>query len=151
MMDFINALLGSGDAAMPDLGQLFMDMGPWLRLVVLAGPVCLLVMGLIYLLAAPKEANHSLGYRCYFGMGSVEAWQFTQRLAGIVWTALGGVLTVVMIVRCWGFGSVSGYDMAVSAVWSLIWELALLLISRLGINITVMALYDRDGFRRERN
>ena len=52
----------------------------------------MIIMGLLYFFAAPKEANHHFGYRCYFGMGSELAWRFTQRLSGIVLGVLG-VLT----------------------------------------------------------
>lgn len=148
MIDMLNGLLGG--VSFLSIGQLLKDAGVWVRLLVLAGPVCLLVLGLMYLFVSPKEANHRFGYRCYFGMGSVEAWQFTQRLAGIVWTALGAVLLVAMVVRCWNFGSLGGYDMAASAAWSLVWELALVLISRLGIHIVVAAQFDKEGTRRER-
>lgn len=150
MIDMLKGLFGGGGEFSLNFGQLLMDAGVWVRLLVLAGPVCLMVLGLLYLFASPREANHRFGYRCYFGMGSVEAWQFTQRLAGIVWTALGAALLVVMVARCWNFGSLGGYDMAVSAAWSLVWELALVLISRLGIHIAVAACFDKEGTRRAR-
>ena len=56
------------------------------RIFVMAAPICILVFGLFFLFLPPKEANHRAGYRTYFGMGSVEAWRFTQQLAGIVWS-----------------------------------------------------------------
>ena len=67
------------------------------RIATLLGPVVLLILGVGYLIFAPKEANYYFGYRCTFGMGSVEAWRFTQRLAGIVWSVLGLVLTGAMV------------------------------------------------------
>ena len=70
------------------------------RMATLVGPAVLLLLGLGYLIFAPKEANYYFGYRCMFGMGSVEAWRFTQRLAGIVWTVLGLVLTGVCRCLC---------------------------------------------------
>lgn len=56
------------------------------------GPLCILFLGVCYLLIPPKEANHKFGYRTYFGMGSIEAWLFTQRVAGIIMTVSGLVL-----------------------------------------------------------
>lgn len=56
------------------------------------GPLCILFLGVIYLLIPPKEANRKFGYRTYFGMGSVEAWLFTQRTAGLIMTVVGLIL-----------------------------------------------------------
>ena len=44
-----------------------------LRLCVMAGPLLLLGFGLLYLLAPPKEANYSLGYRFWWSMASLDA------------------------------------------------------------------------------
>ena len=62
----------------------------------------------------PREANHYIGYRCYFGMGSVQAWRFTQRFAGLVFGILGLVLTVVMLFITNGFESAN--------VMTLVWN-----------------------------
>ena len=88
MIDTLKSLLTDFDPAaiFPDLSKLFGVMELILRICVLAGPLCLLGFGLWYLLAPAKEANHHVGYRFYWGMSSVEVWQFTQRLAGLVWT-----------------------------------------------------------------
>ncbi len=99
-MDFENlkAAMSGGTGFLPDLEHMFDKVEILLRVVVMAGPLLLLGFGLLYLLASPKEANHTLGYRFYWGMSSVEVWQFTQRLAGMVWTVLGLVLSIAMAV-----------------------------------------------------
>ena len=74
---------------LPELDTVMGKIALIARIAVLIGPAVLLVMGLVYIFASPKEANYTLGYRCYFGMGSVEAWRFTQKLAGIAFVALG--------------------------------------------------------------
>lgn len=56
------------------------------------GPLCILVLGLIYMLIPPKEANRFFGFRTYFGMGSIPAWLFTQRVAGFLMTVVGLIL-----------------------------------------------------------
>ena len=62
----------------------------WLvSLAVRLGPICILVLGIIYFLIPPKEANRKAGFRTYFGMGSVIAWNVTQRLAGILMIPTG--------------------------------------------------------------
>ena len=68
------------------------------RLLMMIGPFVILAMGLYYFLNAPKEANYRSGYRCYFGMGSVEAWRFSQRLAGGIWCLLGLGLAIWMAI-----------------------------------------------------
>ena len=146
----IKVLMDNFDPAslLPDLSSLEGTVATLIRLAVMVGPVVLLVMGILYFFVSPKEANYHFGYRCYFGMGSEDAWRFTQRLAGIVWAALGLVLTVVMLVITGSYGSKSVMDIITSGMTCLVWEIALAFLSCLGINITAMALFDRKGLRR---
>ena len=72
---------------LPDLGTVLGWVELLLRICVMAGPILILGFGLLFLLAPPKEANYGLGFRCWWGMASMAAWQFTQRLAGMVWSA----------------------------------------------------------------
>ncbi len=114
-------------------------------LAVMVGPVLILVLGLIYYFSPPKEANHKFGYRFYWGMGSVEAWRFTQRLAGVVWSALGLLLTVVMLVVVLGYGGMDGLSMVNSALTCVVWELVLIGLSCIAIDVIVALRYDREG------
>ena len=115
------------------------------RIAVMIGPVVLLVLGLLYLFASPKEANYSFGYRCFFGMGSVEAWRFTQRLAGIVLGGLGLILTVVMLIVCASFRGMEIMSMAEKAVAALLWQAGTALVGCLGVNITAAVLFNAAG------
>lgn len=133
---------------LPDLNRLAENLELVMRIAVLIGPLCLLGLGLWYLLAPTKEANHSVGFRCWWGMSSVEAWQFTQRLAGLIWTGLGGVLSIVMAVICSGFRDMSPDDMAFSAIRCLGWELVLVIVSMLVINGILVWQFDPKGYRR---
>ena len=119
------------------------------RLAVMAGPLLLLGFGLVYLLAPPKEANHSVGFRCWWGMASLDAWQFTQRLAGMIWSALGLVLTIIMALICNGFRSMEPMDMVWAAVKCLLWELGLAAAACLAVNVAVIVVFDRNGYRRK--
>ena len=83
-----------------------------IELAVRVGPLCILVLGLIYLLIPPKEANRKAGFRTYFGMGSVIAWNVTQRLAGIVMIPTGLILTIIAYHR---IGEFASYDMMTMA------------------------------------
>lgn len=118
------------------------------RLFVMAAPVCILVFGLFFLFLPPKEANHRAGYRTYFGMGSVEAWRFTQQLAGIIWSGLGLILTVVMLLVSNGYREMDMMDMVHSAVICVLWEIGSIALCCLGINITALVIFDRNGVRR---
>ncbi len=146
----IKVLMDNFDPAtlLPDLSSLAGIVATVTRFAVLVGPLVLLVMGILYFFASPKEANYHFGYRCYFGMGSEEAWQFTQKLAGIVWTALGLILTVVMLFVSGGYGKKEIVDVISSGLNGLIWEIGLTAVSCLAINILVMIRYDRKGLRR---
>ena len=118
------------------------------RICVMAAPICILVFGLFFLFLPPKEANHRAGYRTYFGMGSVDAWRFTQQLAGIAWSALGLILTVVMLLITNGYRGMDMMDMVNSAIACVLWEIGTIAICCLGINITTLVVFDRKGVRR---
>ena len=95
---------------LPDLSKVFGSLVGVCRVAVMIGPVIALILGLAYLFLAPKEANYYFGYRCYFGMGSVRAWRFTQRIAGMILGGLGLILTVIMaiVTALGGIGATTG-------------------------------------------
>jgi len=138
-------------ALLPEVGQVFGFAASVCRVAVLIGPIVLLVLGLAYLFLSPKEANYYFGYRCYYGMGSVQAWRFTQRLAGIVLGGLGLVLTGVMLVLSGGFAGMDTMDMAWRALHCVLWEAALTAVAVLGINAFAAMTFDKRGeYRRKK-
>ena len=132
-------------ALLPDLSKVFSSLEPLCRWAVMIGPVILLLLGLAYLFLAPKEANHYFGYRTYFGMGSVHAWRFTQRLAGVVLGGLGLVLTVVMFVISRSFAGMEVTDMVWRAVNCLAWQAGLVLAANVAIIGAAAFRFDRKG------
>ena len=146
----IKVLMDNFDPAalLPDLTTVVGKVEFITRIAVLVGPIVLLVLGILYFFAAPKEANYRFGYRCYFGMGSEEAWRFTQRFAGLVWSVLGLVLTVVMLIITGSFAGNPIMDIIGKGVKCLLWEGGVILVSVLVINVTAMLCYDRKGLRR---
>ena len=136
-------------ALLPDLNTVLGRVELITRIAVTIGPIVLLLLGLAYLFISPREANYYFGYRCYFGMGSVEAWRFSQRLAGMAWAALGLVLTVVMVIISTGFRGKDVMDMVTSAVWCLVCQVVLVAVSMLVINLVVMLRFDRTGEYRD--
>ena len=151
-MEAIKSLLSDFDLAniLPDLEKLLGGLEMLLRVAVLVGPICLLGLGLWYLLAPIPEANHLAGYRCFWGMSSVEAWLFTQRTAGLVWTVLGAVLTIVMALRANEYRDLEYEEAIWGVIRSLGVELVLVIASIIVVNFTVFVAFDRKGYRRRK-
>lgn len=152
-IDSIKSLLDGFDptALLPDLSKIFSSLVPLCRICVMVGPIILLVLGLIYLFLAPKEANYYFGYRCYYGMGSVYAWRFTQRFAGVVLGLTGGAMSLIVFVLSASFGTMELSDMVWKALSILLWEAGFALLAHLTIHITAALRFDRKGrYRRKR-
>lgn len=115
------------------------------RIAVLIGPLLILILGAIYYFKPPAEANHSFGYRFYWGMGSVDAWKFTQKLAGVAWMGLGLVLTLVMVLVCAGFRGMDTMEIVNAALTCTIWEVVLIALVCIAIDVVVALRYDRNG------
>ncbi len=150
-LDSLKSLFEGFDIAafLPELTTILGWVETLLRLAVMAAPLLLLGFGLLYLLAPPKEANYSLGFRCWWGMSSLDAWQFTQKIAGMIWSVLGLILTVVMALICNAFRRMEPMDMVWTAVKCLGWELGLTLVATLAVNVIVIVVFDKDGYRRK--
>ena len=118
------------------------------RIAVMAGPVLMLGLGLIYLLAPPKEANYRLGYRFWWSMASLDAWQFTHHIAGMVFTSLGMILTIVMSLICNGYRGMDAEAMLWSALRCIGWVIGLTVVACVAIDVVVVIVFDQKGFRR---
>jgi hypothetical protein len=81
-------------------------------------------------------------------MGSVQAWRFTQRLAGIVWAALGLILAIVAMVNVGKLVETELMDSMFLAGKFILGQAATVFVSVLCINAVVFARYDRKGIRR---
>ena len=149
-IDSIKATMDGFDPAslLPDLQKLFDSLAPVCKFAVMIGPILLLIFGACYLFLAPKEANWYFGYRCYFGMGSVYAWRFTQRFAGVVLTLTGAGLSIVMFVLSAGFGDMDVTDMVWKALELLLWEAGIALAANAIISLTAALRFDRKGRHR---
>ena len=136
--------------ALPDPGALTDKVESIARILVVAGPVVMIILGLLYLFAAPREANHHFGYRCYFGMGSEQAWRFTQRIAGITWTVLGTVMAIAMLIVTGRFPGQDVLEMLTTAAVCVVTEALVLLVTTIILRIVIAARYNRHGERRVR-
>lgn len=146
-IDKIKELMDGLDplALLPEISSITDKTALICRVAIMVGPIVLMLLGLAYLLAAPKEANWYFGYKTYFGMGSVNAWRFTQRIAGLVLGTSGLVLTVVMLVAAAGMGSMDTMDMVWKAVRCLLWEAGVALAANLAVNIIAALVFDHKG------
>ncbi len=135
--------------AVPEMDALLQTVQTVTSVAVLIGPVIMLLLGLWYFFLPPKEANHRAGFRTWFGMGSVEAWLFTQKVAGIVLGSLGLILTVVMGIFCLGFKSKELMDVVNTAFMCLLWQVVLAAVAYLSICVITIFRYDSKGLRRK--
>ena len=151
-IDSIKEIMDAFDPAalLPELSELFGSLSTVCRVAVMIGPVVLLVLGIAYLFLSPKEANHYFGYRCYFGMGSVHAWRFTQRMAGFTLGGLGLILTIAMYSISGSFPQMDVSAMVWKAADCLVWQAIAALLANIAINLTAAFRYDRKGNRRRK-
>ena len=145
-----NAITDLLDKIVPKLNTLLSDIRLWIGLLLYVGPVLLIVLGLFFIFLSPKEANHRLGYRSIYGMGSVPAWKFSQKLGGMV---LGGLGLVLLIIALIVSATVSGKElndvMETVFAW-LIVQASGTLLAYIGVEITLIVRYDLAGNLRKR-
>ena len=151
-IESIKSLMDGFDPAalLPDLSDLFGSLATLCRFAVMIGPVVLLILGLAYLFLSPKEANYYFGYRCYFGMGSVQAWRFTQRIAGMLFGGVGLILTIVMFLISGGFAEMEVTDMVWRAAGCLAWQAIIAIVLTLLVNFLAFFFFDAKGGPRRR-
>lgn len=151
-IESIKSLMDGFDPAalLPDLSDLFGSLATLCRFAVMIGPVVLLVLGLAYLFLPPREANYYFGYRCYFGMGSVQAWRFTQRIAGMLFGGVGLILTIVMFLISGGFAEMEVTDMVWRAAGCLAWQAIIAIVLTLLVNFLAFFFFDAKGGPRRR-
>lgn len=144
-----NAITDLLDALIPDLEALFSDLRFWMGVILVLGPVLLLLHGGYYLYLSPKEANHKAGYRTYFGMGSVQAWQYSQRLAGLVFGIAGGVLAIVAIIGCIIMAGKETVAAVTPALVIVIIQVVITLAAYVFVEVMIAKHYDAEGKLRE--
>jgi hypothetical protein len=81
-------------------------------------------------------------------MGSVDAWKFTQKLAGFLYMCLGGVLTLAMIIVNLVLIGKDTVTLLTTAAICLFIEVILTGLAVLALNIFLIVRYDRDGYLR---
>ena len=149
-MDKLLEILGSFDIAkiLPEVNATVGFIVLLARIVTFFVPLLILGLGLAYFLKPAPEANHTFGYRTYFGMGSIEAWQFSQRIGGLVYIILGGVMTLGALITFIVLLKSSIPTILTGCAVALVIELILVALTTFTLNIIISIRYDRDGYRR---
>ncbi len=149
-MEFITKLFDMDlSALVPDIAVFFGTLRAILVLALLAGPILLIVLAAMYLFKPAPEANFKYGFRTYFGMGSIEAWQFSQKIAGLAFGGLGALLFLAMFIVVLTFIKKDLMQIAGTAIVCLLIQAVLILIARLVVAILCGVYFDKDGNRRK--
>ena len=135
-------------ALVPSLGTVLGLIRFLFFLAILAGPVIMLCFGWMYRKNPPKEANYGVGYRFWWGMASLEAWTFTQELAGKIFFVAGIALTAIAGVVGILLFFLAPMAMAWTAVITMVVELAAIGGCCIFINVKVMKTFDKEGYRK---
>ena len=149
-MEIITKLFDVDFAAfVPELPVLLGFVRGFLVLALLAGPIAMVVLGALYLFKPTPEANYRFGFRTYFGMGSVEAWRFAQKMAGLVYGVLGVLLLIAMLIVMLFFIGKDLMQIAGICLVVLPIQAVLVLIARSVVAILAGKYFDKDGNRRK--
>lgn len=148
-MDFITKLFDLDlSKFVPEMPAFLGGLRALLVLAILIGPILMVALGAMYLLRPAPEANFKYGFRTYFGMGSIEAWRFSQKIGGLAFGGLGAVLLLVMFIVVLTFFKKDLFQIANTAIVCLIWQAVLALIARITVSILCCVYFDRNGDRR---
>lgn len=150
-MDFLKSLISDFDlmSILPDLADLMDWIIKLVNIALIIGPVLLALLGLWYLLIPPREANHFIGYRFFWGMGSVKSWKITQRIAGAVWLVVGIVLALSAYNLQAELNAMETIALMYKAIELIIRQIVTLVISCIVINVVVFLMFNFKGnFRR---
>ena len=145
-MESISGFLDGFDFAkiLPGIGKVISSVRFWMVLLMYAGPLVLLGLGLWYYLKPVQEPCTDRGFRIPPAMGSADAWKFTQKLAGVTWTALGGVLTVLTVIFSLIYGSTATMKLVTASVVWLAVEALLAVVSYGFIYIMVYTRFKKE-------
>ena len=150
-LDSITSALENFDlgAILPDLLGFFSSLQTLCVLAMMIGPVVMLALGIWYLFFPRRDVGHRGGFQAYFALGSEAAWLFTQKMAGLVWTGLGGILTLVMGIMCLNLSGELN-EVTQLAHTCLIWQVVLAALSWIALKVLPAVFYNRDGQRRRK-
>ena len=130
---------------LPEMGSFLGDIRFYLCLFLLLVPVIMVAMGAVRFFRPAKEANHSVGYRTFFGMGSVYAWRVTQWVSGALFLGVGGLLLVLAVIQCFVMGGKEVGDAVTNMYIWLIVEAVGLVLSIAAVEVVIGLQFDKNG------
>jgi uncharacterized membrane protein len=89
--------------------------------------------------------NFKTGFRTYFGMGSKAAWDYAQRLAGVIWSALGAFMGAATVIAALFFIGKNPAQIAFISLVVMIVQASLTVLSWAAVTIMVTVNYDKQG------
>lgn len=146
-MDFLKSLISDFDlmALLPEMADVMDWIVTAVGYAVVLGPCLLILLGLWYLLLPAREANHFVGYRFFWGMGSIKSWKFTQRFAGVVWIILGAVLANNANELRDELMAMEKLDMMYEAIILILKQISWVVVTCLVINVIIFFIFDFKG------
>lgn len=112
-------------------------------LLVMATPLALLFIGLLWRSRPPKRGGSGLAYRTALSDRSDETWAFAHRQIARLWVRLGLLLAIVSAVLMVAFrDSYSGFFL-----WLVGGQMVFLCISAFLVESLLKASFDEDGNR----
>ena len=133
---------------LPDINQILSIVAPVTKVLMFCGSFILLAFGLYCLMIAPREATYLMGYRFRWGMGSVKAWRFMQRTAGVIFTVLGLSCAVVVALQTQQVDQLPLMELMTTACLYILFQAGVALAGCLITNLLVILRYDLKGNRR---
>lgn len=145
-MDALSSLLKDFDIGkyLPEMDSLLGKIDLFCRICVLIVPALVFLLGLKFLIW-PAKGPKGLGYRNFYVTGSIKAWQYTQRFAGICWSVIGAGLLIGALLLFKKFPEKEQMEVFRSCLIYMAVEVGLVLLSRWVINIRTMIAFNIKG------
>ena len=140
-----NAITDLLDKIIPQINTLLSDLRLWMGILLYVAPAALILYGLFCFFLSPPEANHRMGFRSIYGMGSVRAWKWSQKFAGIVLGGTGILLLISAIIGSVLSAGKALSDAMTAVIIILIIQASLTLAAYIGIEVTLIVRYDLAG------
>ena len=148
-MDFITKIFDLDlSAFVPEMPAFLGGIRALLVILQLLGPILLAGFGALYLFKPAPEANYRYGFKTYYGMGSIEAWQFSQRIAGMIFGGLGAVFLLAMTIVALTFIGKDLFRIAGTVIICLLIQAVFTLAARITIAVLCRKYFDKDGNHR---
>lgn len=122
-------------------------MGFWIFMLImcLLFPVIMIVMGMVFSKAAPKDINYIYGYRTNMSMKNRDTWEFAHKYFGKFWIYMGIISLPISIIPM--LFVTGGGESLVGTVGSIVTivNLILLIIPIIPTEIALRKNFDKDG------